>query len=98
MLQCSDCKQYYRRRQHLRQEGEEQGARSIPLRLKKAYEALRRRTRANAVTPNTTSTRVAPSINSEETGGPPVSASAVGVGLAVALAVGVAAALSAVSG
>jgi hypothetical protein len=62
-----------------------EGARTIPLRLTKAYVALRRRTRANAVTPNTTSARVAPRVNSEEAGGPPVSTSAVAVGLAVAV-------------
>jgi hypothetical protein len=71
-----------------------EGARTLPLRLKKAYEALRRCTRTNAMAPITTSSRIGVRvIRSEEIGGPPVSASAVGVGLAVAVAVGLAVAV-----
>ena len=48
---------------------------------------LCRRSTASAMTPDTTSARVAATvINSEETGGPPVSDNAVAVGLAVAVA------------
>src|SRR5215211_5063290 len=57
-----------------------------PLRLKQAYEAPRRRSTASAMTPDTTSARVAARvINSGVIGGPPVSDSAVAVGLAVAV-------------
>src|SRR5215211_4585790 len=64
------------------------GGADSPLPSKKAYEALRRRSRASAMTPDTTSAREdARVINSEETGGPPVSDSAVAVPVAVAVAV-----------
>ena len=67
------------------------GGAAIPLPSKNAYEVPRRRSRASATTPVTTSARVAATvIDSGVIGGPPVSASAVAVGLAVAVAVAVA--------
>jgi len=69
--------------------------RTLPLPSKKAYEALRRRSTASAMTPDTTSARVAARvINSGVIGGPPVSDSAVAVGLVVAVAVPVAVAVA----
>jgi hypothetical protein len=65
--------------------------RTPPLPSKKAYEALRRRSRVSAMTPETTNASVAARvINSGVIGSPPVSDSAVAVGLAVAVAVPVA--------
>jgi hypothetical protein len=64
-----------------------EGVRTLPLPSKEAYEVLCRRSRVSAMTPYTANARVATrAINSEETGGPPVSANAVAVGLAVAVA------------
>ena len=72
--------------------------RTLPLPLKVAYEALRRRSTVSAMRPDTTSARLAARvINSEETGGPPVSANAVAVGLAVAVAVAVGLAVESVT-
>jgi hypothetical protein len=68
--------------------------RTLPLPSKEAYEVLCRRSRVSAMTPYTANARVATrAINSEETGGPPVSANAVAVGLAAAVAVPVAVAV-----
>ena len=68
--------------------------RTLPLPSKKAYEALRRRSTASAMTPETTNASVAARvINSGVIGSPPVSDSAVAVGLAVAVAVPVAVAV-----
>jgi hypothetical protein len=64
-----------------------EGGADSPLPSKEAYEVLCRRSRASAMTPYTANARVATrAINSEETGGPPVSANAVAVGLAAAVA------------
>ena len=67
---------------------------ALPLPLNVAYEAPRRRSTASAMTPVTTSARVAARVNNSGViGGPPVSDSAVAVGLAVAVAVPVAVAV-----
>jgi hypothetical protein len=67
-----------------------EGVRTLPLPSKEAYEVLSRRSRVSAITPYTVNARVATrAINSEVTGGPPVSANAVAVGLAAAVAVAV---------
>ena len=67
------------------------GGADSPPPSKKVYEAPRCRSTASATTPDTISTRVAAMvINSGVIGGPPVSASAVAVGLAVAVAIPVA--------
>jgi len=68
--------------------------RALPFPSKVAYKALCRRSKARATTPDTTSARVAARvIDSGAIGGPPVSDSAVAVGLAVAVAVPVAVAV-----
>src|ERR671921_2841707 len=73
-----------------------EGVRTLPLPSKQAYEVLCRRSRLSAMTPYTANARVATrAINSEETGGPPVSANAVAVGLAAAVAVAVGLAVAA---
>ena len=71
-----------------------EGVRTLPLPSKEAYEVLCRRRRVSAMTPYTANARVTTkAINSEDTGGPPVSANAVAVGLAAAVAVPVAVAV-----